>query len=71
MSLEKKCLELNSKLKLNFSAIDFILDVEKRLIFLEINPNGQWAWIEKRLGHNISNAITDFLIEGDTTNVVF
>ena len=57
------CLKLTKKLELNFSAIDLILDKNKDYIFLEINPNGQWAWIEKRLGYNISCEIIKLLME--------
>lgn len=61
--LSKKCLNLTRRLSLNFGAIDFILDKNGEYIFLEINPNGQWAWIEKQLNYPISNAITNLLIE--------
>jgi hypothetical protein len=30
-------------------------------VFLEINPNGQWGWIEQELGTPISDAIVDLL----------
>jgi hypothetical protein len=33
-------------------------------IFLEMNPNGQWAWIEKRLGFDISGEILNHLSRG-------
>ncbi len=58
-----KCFELAKKLKLNFAAIDFILDQKNNYIFLEINPNGQWAWIERQLNFKISNEITNLLIK--------
>jgi glutathione synthase/RimK-type ligase-like ATP-grasp enzyme len=58
-----KCFELAKKLNLNFAAIDFILDQKNNYIFLEINPNGQWAWIERQLNFNISNEITNLLIK--------
>lgn len=58
-----KCLELTNYFKLNFAAIDFILDEEGNYIFLEINPNGQWAWIERQLNYGISEKITSILIE--------
>jgi glutathione synthase/RimK-type ligase-like ATP-grasp enzyme len=58
-----KCFELAKKLKLNFAAIDFILDQQNNYIFLEINPNGQWAWIERQLNFKISDEITNLLIK--------
>lgn len=61
--ISSKCFKLTKELKLNFAAIDFILDTENNYIFLEINPNGQWAWIEKRLNYPISEKITNILVE--------
>lgn len=51
------CLELNKYLKISFSAIDLVLDKNGKYVFLEINPNGQWGWIEKRTGYKISDEI--------------
>lgn len=31
---------------LRFAAVDFIIDNKGQWIFLEINPNGQWAWLD-------------------------
>lgn len=61
--LKQKCIQLTQRLKLNFGAIDFILDDSGELVFLEINPNGQWGWIEKRLNLGICKAIVDLLIK--------
>lgn len=58
-----KCFQLAKKLNLNFAAIDFILDQKNNYIFLEINPNGQWAWIERQLNFKISDEITKLLIK--------
>lgn len=63
LDLLDKCRMLMKKLDLNFGAIDFVLDQQNQYIFLEINPNGQWAWIEKRLNFKISDAITKILEE--------
>jgi glutathione synthase/RimK-type ligase-like ATP-grasp enzyme len=59
--LINKCISLLKVLKLRFGAIDFVLDKYDKLIFLEINPNGQWAWIEKQTGYKISNEIVNLL----------
>ena len=34
---------------LHYGAFDFIEDLEGRLVFLEINPTGEWAWLEEQL----------------------
>lgn len=61
------CIELTKKMNLNYSAIDMILDKNGNYIFLEINPNGQWAWIEKRLDFPLSKRIVDMLLrEGES-----
>ena len=47
---------------LMFGAFDFIVDQNGDWIFLEINPNGQWLWLEKILGLPISKKIVDYLV---------
>lgn len=55
--LKEKCVLLIKSLNLKFGAIDFIIDKNGDYIFLEINPNGQWAWIENETNMKISDAI--------------
>lgn len=57
----EKCRALTQKLDLRYGAIDLIADQDGRYWFLEINPNGQWAWIERRTGLPLSSAIVDEL----------
>lgn len=61
--IEEKCVELVSTLDLEFGAIDLILDDEGNYIFLEINPNGQWAWIESQTNLPISESIIKYLYQ--------
>ncbi|MGC4234553.1 MAG: hypothetical protein QM594_16345 [Niabella sp.] len=61
--IAEKCLQLTKKLSLNFGAIDLILTSDGEYVFLEINPNGQWAWIERLVSLPISKSITQFLIK--------
>ncbi len=60
--IHNKCVKLLRHLNLRFGAIDFVLDKNEEFIFLEINPNGQWAWIEKLTGYQISHEITNLLV---------
>lgn len=60
--IAKSCIELTSKLNLKFGAIDLICDQEDNYWFLEINPNGQWAWIENRTDLPIASAIVNELV---------
>ena len=32
--------------RLRFAAVDFVIDSTGQWIFLEVNPNGQWAWLD-------------------------
>lgn len=61
--VEEQCLGLMKCLNLRFGAIDLICDLQGNLWFLEINPNGQWAWIENLTGYPIAAAIVDELEE--------
>ncbi|MFD2631261.1 hypothetical protein [Idiomarina piscisalsi] len=60
--IAKSCIELTSKLNLRFSAIDLVCDQKGNYWFLEINPNGQWAWIENKTNLPIASAIVDELV---------
>ncbi len=59
--VQRKCLELTKALNLNFGAIDLVIDQKDNYIFLEINPNGQWAWLEEKLSLPISDQIIELL----------
>lgn len=60
-SLQRQCLALTKALNLRFGAIDLLLDKNGTYWFLEINPNGQWAFIEEDTGHPIGKAVADLL----------
>ncbi|MFA7466919.1 MAG: hypothetical protein WCY82_01480 [Desulfotomaculaceae bacterium] len=59
--IETKCFHMLSKLNLKFGAFDFIVN-ENEYYFLEINPNGQWYWLEDALDLNISECIFNYLV---------
>ena len=61
--LALRCVDLVRRLGLEFGAIDFVVDRAERYYFLEINPNGQWAWLQDRLGFDIAGAIADWLLD--------
>ena len=62
--LEAKCVQLVAAMGLSYGALDFIVTPEGEHVFLEINPSGQWGWIERALGLPITNAILDRLRQG-------
>ena len=47
--------------QLEFGAFDFIVTNDNQWYFLEVNPNGQWLWLEKILALDISEKIIDLL----------
>jgi glutathione synthase/RimK-type ligase-like ATP-grasp enzyme len=61
-----KCVEFVKKLGLVFGAIDLVKSFDK-FYFLEINPNGEWAWLQKEAGLPIAETIVDYLVNGGIT----
>jgi glutathione synthase/RimK-type ligase-like ATP-grasp enzyme len=59
--VEERCVRLVAQLGLCYGAIDLVLTPDGRYIFLEINPNGQYLWIERMTGLPITEAICDLL----------
>ena len=60
--LRKMCIKLVHTLGLYYGAIDFALDAFSDYWFLEINPNGQWLFVEKATGQEIAKAIANLLV---------
>lgn len=54
-------------LELRFAAMDFAVTADGTWYFLDLNPNGQWAWIEHATGLPICAAIADALAGGPPT----
>lgn len=46
---------------LAYGAIDMVVTPNGEHVFLELNPNGQWAWIEERTGLPLGSAVIDVL----------
>jgi len=47
---------------LNFGAFDLIQDETGRYYFIEVNPNGQYYWIELLTGARLSAAMADLIV---------
>ena len=60
--IHKKCLTLVQKLGLSFAAIDMIVTPDGRYVFLELNSNGQWGWIQNATGLPICETLVDMLV---------
>ena len=59
--MEKLCINLNRKLGLLVSSIDFVEGKNGELFFLEINPIGDWNWIEKHTNLPVTKSVFDFV----------
>jgi hypothetical protein len=63
-AIEARCVAVVAALGLGFGAIDLILTPDGDYVFLEVNVNGQWAYLEEMLGFGISAAIAELLVSG-------
>ncbi|HNW23351.1 MAG TPA: hypothetical protein PKH06_01150 [Candidatus Dojkabacteria bacterium] len=61
-SFAQKCIEMTRYLGLNFGAFDFVKSIEEEIFFLEVNPNGQWGFIEEKTGLPLSKAMAELLV---------
>lgn len=60
--VEFKLLQLMAKFGLNYGAIDILLTPDGRYVFLEVNPVGEFFWLERCPGLPISQAIAKILL---------
>lgn len=59
--IDELCHQITKHFNLKYAAIDLIEEVRGKYFFLELNPNGQWAWIEQKVGYPIRDAMIDCL----------
>lgn len=59
--ISRACRDLVQRLGLMFGAIDLLLTTSGEYVFLEINPNGQWHWLEQITGVPLTAALCDLL----------
>ena len=55
-------------LGLIYGAIDMRLTPDGEYVFLEVNPAGQWLFIEERTGQPITSALAEYLQRSDVTD---
>lgn len=58
--VKQQCLNFLRACNLDFGAFDYIVS-DNKYYFLECNPNGQWLWLEMKLGLDISKSIVEYL----------
>lgn len=56
------CLEMVRSFGLSFGAIDLGLTADGALTFFEINPNGQFAWLDQAAGLAITDSLVSLLV---------
>lgn len=61
----RRCQQLVHSLGLCFGAVDLILTPDGRYVFLEVNPTGQYLWIEQATGLPITQAMCNVLLGAD------
>jgi glutathione synthase/RimK-type ligase-like ATP-grasp enzyme len=59
--VEASLLRLMDSFGINFASLDMILTPEGEFVFLELNPNGQWLWLEEELGLPLVANMADLL----------
>jgi glutathione synthase/RimK-type ligase-like ATP-grasp enzyme len=59
--VEASIRRLMGRFELNFASLDMIVTPENEFVFLELNPNGQWLWLEYELGLPLVASMADLL----------
>lgn len=59
--IEEKCVKIVETFKLAFGGIDLI-ESNGKYYFIEINPTGEWAWLNEKNNCRIDEAICDYLL---------
>jgi glutathione synthase/RimK-type ligase-like ATP-grasp enzyme len=60
--LSEALLDFHARNRLVFGAYDFIVTPDGDFVFLEVNPVGQWLWLEDATGVQISAAVAQALL---------
>lgn len=62
VDVAERCVGVVRHFGLAFGAIDLIRTPDGRYVFLEVNPNGQWLWVETLTGLPITDAMSRLLM---------
>lgn len=62
--VETRCINFVRDAGLCFGAIDLV-ECDDGFFFIEINPNGEWGWLQKPVGLPIAEGLCDLLINHD------
>lgn len=67
-SVREGVIAMQRQLGLNYGAYDFIVEPTGHHVFLEVNPQGEWFWLQRWPGLPIAEAIADTLL-GDAPRI--
>jgi hypothetical protein len=67
-AIRTSLLALMDKLGLVFGCVDMILTPAGEYVFLEVNPAGQWGWIESKTGMPITETLVKLLLPGTNSH---
>jgi glutathione synthase/RimK-type ligase-like ATP-grasp enzyme len=62
--IEDACKRLVRLFKLQFAALDLLVTPDGQYVFVDLNSNGQWGWIEQQTGLPLTEALVDLLEQG-------
>lgn len=62
---------LMDSFEINFASLDMIVTPDGDFVFLELNPNGQWLWLELDLGLPLVASLADLLTTNYSCEMVF
>jgi len=62
-NVEDFCMDLIKHYGLSFGQVDMIITPKEEYVFLEINPNGQWLWLEEQSKYNLTKDVAENLIK--------
>ncbi|WP_338826204.1 hypothetical protein MTBGP_06940 [Moorella thermoacetica] len=57
------CKEMMRRLGLLYAAFDFVTGPSGEYFFLEVNPTGEWAWLDYTLGLNLRDELIQLLLK--------
>lgn len=60
-AVSRKCLAIVKTFGLKFSSMDLIFSKDGKYYFLDLNPNGQWAWIDIKLNLKMYKELLEVL----------
>lgn len=60
--IEAKLILFMNEIKVNCGSIDMIYTPDKRYVFLEVNPIGQFQWLARNCNYDIEREIAKFLL---------